>query len=149
MITDLEPGMHAPNFKAPDQDGKMRSLSDFKGKNVVLYFYPEDDTSGCTKEACHFRDSLERFEELNTVIVGVSTDDEESHQRFREKFNLPFTLISDTDGEIMRAYGVARGNRARRATFVIGPDGEILRVYNKVDPASHAEQLLAELPAQG
>lgn len=143
-----EPGMNAPSFQAQDQDGNTRSLSEFKGKNVVLFFYPEDDTSGCTKEACAFRDNIGRFEKANTVVLGVSTDGVESHQRFAEKYGLPVTLLADPEGEIVAAYNVeneAEGGRARRVTYLIGPDGEVLRVYQKVDPAVHAEELLQDL----
>lgn len=142
-----EPGMNAPNFRAQDQHGNTRSLSEFKGKNVVLFFYPEDDTPGCTKEACAFRDNIERFEKANTVVVGVSTDDVESHQRFVEKYELPITLLSDPDAEIAEMYDAQTtdGERAQRVTYLIGPDGEVLRNYQKVDPTVHAEQLLEDL----
>lgn len=139
-----EPGMQAPNFQAKDQHGNTRSLSEFKGKNVVLFFYPEDDTPGCTKEACAFRDSMDLFEKSNTVVLGVSTDDVDSHHAFVEKYKLPFTLLADPDREIVQAYNAGDG-RAKRVTFLIGPDGQILRAYQKVDPSSHADQILDDL----
>lgn len=139
-----EPGMQAPNFHAQDQHGNTRSLSEFKGQNVVLFFYPEDDTPGCTKEACAFRDAMDRFEKANTAVLGVSTDDVDSHHAFVEKYNLPFTLLADPDRELVQAYNAGE-ERAQRVTFLIGPDGELLRTYQKVDPSTHADQILEDL----
>src|SRR6266566_4278661 len=105
-MTTLETGDKAPDFKAKDQDGNTVSIKDFRGKKVVLYFYPEDDTEGCTKEACNLRDNYHRFQKLGYVILGVSPDDEKSHRRFADKYKLPFRLLVDTDHKIMNAYGI-------------------------------------------
>lgn len=102
----LEEGKKAPNFKLKDKNGKTVSLEDFKGKNVVLYFYPKDNTSGCTAEACNFRDEFPKFGKLNAVIIGISPDSSESHKKFAEKFDLPFILLSDEDKKVVEAYGV-------------------------------------------
>src|SRR5207249_52101 len=106
MAEDLQVGGKAPDFSLPDQDSKMVSLKSLKGKQVVLYFYPKDDTPGCTKEACGFRDSWSAIEKANTVVLGVSMDDAESHQKFIKKYSLPFTLLCDEDGTVSKAYGV-------------------------------------------
>src|ERR1700712_2519142 len=127
-------GSKAPEFSAPDQQGKLISLSDFKGQTVVLYFYPKDDTPGCTKQACAFRDSLEGFTKLKSVVLGISTDDSESHAKFVKKYDLNFHLIADPDKTITQEYGfwVEKSMYGKtymgteRSTVIIGPDGKIL-----------------------
>ena len=131
----LKEGDMAPGFTANTSGGGKVSLSDFKGKNVILYFYPRDDTPGCTKEACAFRDEFATFKKKGAVVLGVSTDSAQSHDRFAEKYKLPFTLVSDEDKKIVQAYGVwgvksfmgRRYQGTHRVTFLIGPDGRIRR----------------------
>jgi len=149
----LKPGDPAPDFSLPDGQGNTVSLADFKGKWVVLYFYPRDNTPGCTKEACSFRDSYEQFQARDIVVLGVSTDDAKSHTKFTTKFNLPFPLLSDADGQVAttyESYGLKKfmGKEymgISRNTFVINPDGRIEKIYKKVKPESHAEEVLADL----
>ena len=149
----LEVGAKAPAFETVDQNGEKVSLGDFKGKHVVLYFYPKDDTSGCTKEACAFRDTFAEFRELDAEVLGVSVDDERSHKKFAEKYDLPFRLLVDTDKKIVEAYG-AWGEKSmygrkymgtNRITYVIDPKGRIAAVYPKVKAAEHADEILAFL----
>jgi peroxiredoxin Q/BCP len=149
----LKPGDSAPDFSLPDADGNTVTLSDFRGKWVVLYFYPRDNTPGCTKEACGFRDTYLDYQSNNVVVLGVSTDDAKSHTKFSTKFNLPFPLLSDVDGQVATAYesyGLKKfmGKEymgVYRNTFVIDPDGKIANVYHKVKPDNHAIDLLADL----
>jgi peroxiredoxin Q/BCP len=144
-------GDTAPAFTAKATDGSTISLADFKGKsNVVLYFYPKDDTPGCTKQACGIRDDYSAFKNLDAVVLGVSFDSVESHQKFTAKHNLPFPLLADTDKTIAKAYGIADDTTgvAPRVTFVIGKDGKIALVIPKVNPGTHSEEVrkaLAEL----
>lgn len=146
----LEPGAQAPDFTTTDQDGNTVSLADFKGRKVVLYFYPKDDTPGCTVEACNFRDALPDFEERNAVVLGVSTDSEISHRKFADKYELPFTLLADTDRKIVEAYGSWGEKKnygktymgTNRITYVIDEAGKIERVYGRVDTKKHAGELL-------
>lgn len=142
----LEEGVDAPAFKGVDQNGDAVKLKDFAGQTVVLYFYPKDDTPGCTKEACSFRDNINTLQEQNIAVVGVSADDVDSHEQFADRYNLPFPLLADPDKEIIDAYDVrgAFGN-AKRVTYVINEDGVIERVYSKVDTEQHAEDILADL----
>ena len=143
----------APDFTATTDAGEELTLSSFRGKHVILYFYPKDNTSGCTKEACDFRDNLSSFDGKNTVILGVSTDSVKSHQNFKSKYELPFTLVADPDKEIVEKYGVfvEKKNYGRtymgvvRTTFVIDEEGKIAQVFNKVKVAGHAEAVLAGL----
>jgi peroxiredoxin Q/BCP len=147
----LKPGEAAPDFTLPDQDGKAVRLSDLRGKKVVLYFYPKDDTPGCTTQACAIRDRGEEFDTKGAVVLGVSPDSPASHRKFREKYNLPFTLLADTEHTVAEKYGVWKektlygrkywGNE--RTTFVIGRDGRIEQVLERVKPAGHAEDVLA------
>jgi peroxiredoxin Q/BCP len=140
----------APAFTVPDQDGKPVSLSDFRGRKVVLYFYPKDDTSGCTAQACELRDRAEEFDARDAVVLGVSPDSPTSHTKFREKYDLPFTLLADVDHALATKYGVwvEKQNYGRtywgneRTTFVIGEDGRILKILPRVKPAEHAMQVL-------
>ena len=139
-------GRHAPDFTAPAQDGSSFHLAAAKGTPVVLYVYPKDETPGCTKEACSFRDAWEPLSKTGAVLVGVSADTTASHQEFAEHWKLPFTLVSDPDGSIGRAYGVpfVLGHH-KRETFVIGADGTVRKAYRSVDVAEHAAQVLADL----
>jgi peroxiredoxin Q/BCP len=144
----LEPGIQAPDFTAEATDGSHISLHDYKGKsNVVLYFYPEDMTGGCTREACHFRDDLDKYKAANTVVLGVSMDDREKHQKFTEKENLNFPLLVDKDGAICKAYNVPLEDEKypERRTYLIGKDGKILKTYTHVDPRVHSAELLKDL----
>jgi peroxiredoxin Q/BCP len=149
-MAELKEGDKAPAFTANDQDGKQVSLSDFTGKTVILYFYPKDDTPGCTLEACSFRDNYQSLLSKGFAIVGVSTDDEKSHTKFISKFQLPFTLISDTDHHIVNAYGVwgeknMYGKKymgTTRRTFIINKDGVIQNIIEKVDNENASQQVL-------
>ncbi len=144
-----ERGTPAPDFRLQDQSGAWHSLADYRGRWVALYFYPKDDTPGCTKEACAFRDNIFAFDKLGAVVLGISLDDVESHARFAEKYSLPFPLLADVGAETARAYGVltrfAGFRVASRQSFLIDPQGRIARHYPKVDPKRHSEQLLADL----
>ena len=152
-MSELTVGAKAPTFSAPDQSGKIVSLNDFKGKKVVLYFYPKNDTPGCTTEACSFRDGHSAFLKKGAVVLGVSPDSAKSHKKFIEKFSLPFPLLADEDKAIAQAYGVwveksMYGKKymgVERSTFVIGGDGKLLAVYRKVKPAEHTAEVLAAL----
>lgn len=141
----LSPGTTAPSFTVKDTHGNTVSLADYAGKTVVLYFYPKDDTPGCTKEACSFRDSYEAYQGKDIVIFGVSKDDETSHQAFTQKFNLPFPLLADVDGSLMSAYDVDGGGYAKRVTYVIDGKGAIAKVYDSVKTDTHATDILADL----
>jgi len=149
----LSVGDPAPEFTLPDQNGALVSLKDFRGKTVVLYFYPKDSTPGCTTEACGFRDLHEQFTAQNAVILGVSADAAKSHQKFIAKFNLPFLLLADTDYAIATAYD-SYGKKKfmgkeymgiMRHTYVIDPDGKIAKIYRNVKPADHPAQVLADI----
>ena len=141
----------APDFTSRDAEGNPVKLSELRGQNVVLYFYPKDDTPGCTKEACSFRDSSAVYERENVKVLGVSLDDEQSHQAFAEKYNLPFTLLADTDHSVSEAYGVYGEQRygdktymgVARKTFLIDKEGRIKKVFDKVNVEQHADEVLA------
>jgi len=141
----------APDFELPDQDGNRVRLSELRGRKVVLYFYPKDDTSGCTTQACELRDRTAEFDARGAVVLGVSPDPVDSHRKFADKFDLPFTLLADTDHSVAEAYGVWKeksmyGRKymgVERTTFVIGEDGRIVKVLEKVKPAEHADDVLA------
>lgn len=145
--------MKAKDFKLPDQDGKMHSLSQYLGQWVVLYFYPRDDTPGCTKEACNFRDSIHELEKLGVVILGVSKDSVVSHKKFSEKYHLNFPLLSDENKEVLKLYKVWGKKKFMgreyegifRMTYLIDPKGEIKKVYEKVNPTIHAGEILKDL----
>jgi peroxiredoxin Q/BCP len=149
----LKEGDQAPEFTASTNGGGRVSLSDFNGKNVVLYFYPKDDTPGCTKEACAFRDRFAEFREKGAVVLGVSIDPVKAHDKFVQKYKLPFTLLADEDRKIVEAYGVwgQKSFMGRkylgtfRVTFLIGPDGVIKRIWPSVKPEEHAGEVLAAL----
>jgi thioredoxin-dependent peroxiredoxin len=151
----LKEGDQAPGFTANTNGGGKVSLSDFKGKYVILYFYPRDNTPGCTKEACAFRDDYSAFKKKGAVVLGVSTDSARSHDGFAEKYQLPFALVADEDKKIVQAYG-AWGEKSflgrkyqgtYRVTFLIGPDGRIRKIWPAVKPAEHAREILAALNA--
>jgi thioredoxin-dependent peroxiredoxin len=141
----LSVGDTAPNFTVKDTHGNTVALADFAGKTVVLYFYPKDDTPGCTKEACGFRDAYADYQGKDVVVLGVSMDNEVSHQQFTEKYNLPFPLLADTDGTLTKAYDVDGGGYSKRVTYVIDGSGKISKVYTTVKTDSHANDILLEL----
>lgn len=144
-----QPGSAAPDFHLPDQAGNFHQLSDHAGKWRIVYFYPKDDTPGCTKEACTFRDGLAKLQAAGAVVMGISVDDTDSHKRFAEKHRLNFPLLADADGAVSRKYGVLMDwqvfRMAKRVTFLIGPDGKISHVYPQVDPDRHADEILDRL----
>ena len=153
----LETGQMAPDFTLPDQDGQPFTLSSLRGGYVVLYFYPKDNTSGCTKEACSLNGELDAFSGLGARVVGVSADGSESHQRFIARYSLGFTLLSDGDHEVMKAYG-AYGEKTMygkktvgviRSTFLIDPEGRIVRIWRKVNTATHGQDVRAALKTLG
>ena len=149
----LEVGMRAPDFTLPDKDGRMVSLSDFAGKRVVLYFYPRDNTPGCTRQACAFAAAYEAFKSMDAVVIGVSKDSVASHQKFAEKYGLPFVLLSDPELTAIQAYGVWQEKKSYgkvsmgvvRTTYVIDPEGVIEKVMPKVKPDTNAAEILAYL----
>ena len=149
-MSTLNGGDKAPDFTAKDQNGKTVSLSDYKGKNVILYFYPKDDTPGCTAESCDFRDNYQSLLSKGYEVIGVSTDDEKSHKKFETKYSLPFTLIADEEKSIVEAYGVwveknMYGKQymgTARTTFIIDGDGTISHVISKVDTKNSSQQVL-------
>lgn len=153
LVLELKEGDAAPEFKAKTVGGKEISLAELRGKNVVLYFYPKDDTPGCTKEACGFRDRFAEIEKKGAIVLGVSVDSVESHAKFSTKFKLPFPLLADTAKEIAQAYGVWGEKRfmgrkylgVHRVTFLIGPDGKIKKIWTKEKPEEHADEVLAAL----
>ena len=153
MGKELAVGMKAPDFSLPDQDGKTVTLKSLKGKQVVLYFYPKDDTSGCTKESCGFRDAMASIKKADAVVLGVSFDGQASHQKFIAKYSLPFTLLSDLEKEVAAAYDVYKeksmyGKKymgVQRATFIIGGDGRVEKVFPKVQPKKHDDLVLGAL----
>lgn len=149
----ISAGIPAPEFEMLDDTGTSRKLSDFRGKNVILYFYPKDDTPGCTKEACNFRDDYSAYEKAGVVILGVSPDSVESHVKFKKKFQLQFPLLADDEHKVCDAYGAWGPKKfmgkeyvgVLRTTFLIDVDGNIKKVYENVRPAEHSSELLGEL----
>lgn len=140
----------APDFTLPNQDGKDVSLADFAGKWLVLYFYPKDDTPGCTVQACSFRDARDGLAALDAHVVGVSRDDASSHEKFKAKHSLNFELLSDHDGKMIESYGAwgkkMFGNEGiQRKTFIINPDGQVVKVYGRVTPVGHGDQVVKDL----
>jgi peroxiredoxin Q/BCP len=142
-------GQKAPGFKLQDQAGKWHSLADYQGKWVALYFYPKDDTPGCTTQACGFRDNIFAFNKEGAVILGVSLDDVASHKEFAEKHSLPFTLLADTEKTVSKQYGVLgyAGMAAKRETFLIDPQGKLVKHYAPVDPKGNSVEVLADIKA--
>jgi peroxiredoxin Q/BCP len=146
----LKEGSTAPAFKTKNAEGETVSLKDFRGQKVVIYFYPKDDTPGCTKEACSFRDAFSKFKKRGIVLLGVSPDSESSHKKFAQKYKLPFTLLADTDKSISEAYGVYGEKKfmgrtymgVLRTTFLIDEKGKIKKVFEKVKPEEHASEVL-------
>ena len=149
----LSTGDPAPDFTLSDADGNPVSLSDFKGQKVVLYFYPKDDTPGCTKEACGFRDAQDDYMEANAVVIGVSPDSEKSHQRFRDKYDLPFLLLADPERQAIEGYDVWKEKNmygkkhmgVERSTFIIDEDGILVEILRKVKVDGHVQSVLASL----
>jgi thioredoxin-dependent peroxiredoxin len=152
----ISAGVPAPDFKLMDDEGSERQLSDYKGRIVVLYFYPKDDTPGCTTEACNFRDDYHGYTAAGVVILGISPDNIKSHKKFKDKYSLPFPLLADPDHKIADLYGVwgrkkMMGNEYDgifRTTFLIGPDGKITRVFEGVKPAEHSAEVLGAIHAK-
>lgn len=149
----LQAGIPAPEFSLKDETGIERHLADYRGKPVVLYFYPKDDTPGCTKEACYFRDDYDVYEQAGVVILGVSPDSPDSHAKFKQKFDLPFSLLSDPGHKVSERYG-AWGKKKfmgreydgiLRTTYLIGSEGEIVQVFENVKPEGHSKQILESL----
>lgn len=153
FMTTLKEGMKAPDFKLPADDGTILSLKDYRGQKLVLYFYPKDDTPGCTTEACAFNDGLQAFKKLNAAVLGVSKDSTVKHRKFREKYSLNFPLLSDEDGTMLARYGVwveksMYGKKymgIERATFLIDEEGRIEKIWHKVKVTGHAEEILNAL----
>lgn len=141
----LAVGTDAPAFSVKDTKGNTVSLSDYAGKTVVLYFYPKDDTPGCTKQACSFRDASADYQGKDVVVLGVSADNEASHQQFTEKYNLNFPLLADTEKTMIKAYDVDGGGYAKRVTYIIDGNGKIIHVDSAVNTSSHASDVLAAL----
>ena len=149
----LETGIKAPDFALPDQNGEIRKLSDYAGQKVILYFYPKDMTSGCTKQACAFGELYPQFREKGAVVLGVSRDSVESHKKFDEKYGLPFTLLSDTEKEVIKAYDVWKEKKNYgkvtmgivRTTYLIDENGYIVKAFDKVKAAENASDMLGEL----
>ncbi len=152
----IEAGVKAPDFNLLDETNTSRKLSDFAGRAVVLYFYPKDDTPGCTTEACNFRDDYSAYEKADVVILGVSPDSPDSHAKFRQKYHLPFTLLADEGHKVCDLYGVWGPKKfmgrsyegVLRTTFLIGPDGTIVKVFENVKPAGHSAEILDALALQ-
>jgi thioredoxin-dependent peroxiredoxin len=152
-MAKIKEGQLAIDFVLPDQNGKLHRLSDYKGKWILLYFYPKDDTPGCTKEACAIRDAFPNFKKLKAVIFGISVDSVESHKKFAQKYNLPFTLLSDEKREVVKKYGVW-GRKTfmgktymgtKRTSFLINPEFKIIKIYENVKPEIHADEVLNDL----
>lgn len=149
----LQEGVLAPDFALQDQEEVLHNLSDYRGKKVVLYFYPKDDTPGCTKEACSFRDSFGDFRKNGLVVLGVSKDSISSHAKFQEKYSLPFPLLSDTDTTVIKAYEAWGPKKymgrdyegVLRITYIIDEEGKILKAYEKVKPQDHAQEILEDI----
>ena len=151
----LSIGQQAPEFELIDNEGNPHKLSDFRGQTIVIYFYPKDDTPGCTKEACSFRDTYADYKQAGVEIIGISPDDEKSLSRFIQKYELPFILLSDPDHQVCEAFGVwglkkymgREYEGVHRTTFIIGPDGVVKRVFENVKPSDHSQEVLAGVMA--
>ncbi|MFO7581732.1 peroxiredoxin [Guyparkeria sp.] len=151
QAADLAVGDSAPAFALPDQDGETRRLEDYRGQWLVLYFYPKDDTPGCTTEACSFRDNINRLIAQDAAVLGVSMDSVESHAAFAREYELPFPLLADPEGDVVERYGALSDfmvvKFAKRQTFIIDPEGRIARIYRKVNPDEHVRDVLEDLQA--
>jgi len=145
------PGDTAPGFELNDQYGDPHALGDYRGQWLALYFYPKDDTPGCTTEACNFRDNIYAFRRIGAKVVGISVDSVESHRKFADKYRIPFTILADPEAQVARRYGVLRDSRigkiAARQSFLIDPDGKVVKHYAEVDPETHTDEVLADLQA--
>jgi peroxiredoxin Q/BCP len=149
----LEEGVKAPEFELKDSDGNTHKLSDYAGQTIVVYFYPKDNTPGCTKEACSFRDSYAEFRRADVTVIGISPDKVDSHKKFQEKYELPFTLLADPDHKVCQAYGVwglkkmygREYEGVFRTTYIVGPDGTIQKVFKNVKPTDHSQEVLSAL----
>jgi len=146
-----EVGSNAPSFNLQDQNGEWHTLADYRGQWLAVYFYPRDDTPGCTTEACNFRDNIYAFKAIGAAVVGISVDDVDSHKEFSDKYKLPFTILADEDGKIAKAYDVLRDYKllklASRQSFLISPEGKIAKHYADVDPDTHTGEVLADIKA--
>ena len=140
--TELKVGNNAPDFTLLDENGEEQTLSDYFGKNIVVYFYPKDDTPGCRKEACSIRDNFTIFEESNIVVFGISYDSPKSHKKFAEKYNLPFILLSDTNKSVAKSYNSYGWFLAKRNSFLIDKSGKIFKIYKSVNVTEHTENIL-------
>jgi peroxiredoxin Q/BCP len=153
VAAEIAVGQTPPDFRLQDQNGQWHTLAQHRGKWIALYFYPKDDTPGCTKEACAFRDNIFAFESAGAIILGVSLDDVKSHEEFAKKYSLPFPLLADTDGQVAKQYGVLNNiagfKLAKRQSFLIAPDGRLVKHYEKVDPEKHSAEVLADLKSMG
>lgn len=153
FVMKLKVGDNAPDFELPDQDGKIHKLSDYQGQKILVYFYPKDNTPGCTIEACQIRDDFPKFNSIKAEVLGISTDSVESHKKFSQKHNLPFTLLADANKEVVKAYGVYKPKKflgkeflgTQRTSFLIDGDGKIAKIYEKVKPTLHAKEVLRDL----
>jgi peroxiredoxin Q/BCP len=144
-------GAIAPSFNLQDQNGEWHDLKDYQGQWLAVYFYPRDDTPGCTKEACNFRDNIYAFKAIDAAVVGISVDDVESHKAFSDKYKLPFTILADTEGKTAKSYGVLKDYKlvklASRQSFLINPEGKIAKHYADVDPDTHTDEVLTDIKA--
>ena len=144
-------GSDAPSFNLQDQNGEWHTLKDYEGQWLAVYFYPRDDTPGCTKEACNFRDNIYAFKAIGAAVVGISVDDVESHKKFSDKYKLPFTILADEKNETAKAYGVLKDYKliklASRQSFLINPEGQVAKHYADVDPDTHTDEVLTDIKA--
>ncbi len=142
-------GTDAPSFNLQDQNGEWHTLGDYRGQWLAVYFYPRDDTPGCTTEACNFRDNIYAFKAIGAAVVGISVDDVDSHKEFSDKYKLPFTILADEDGKTAKTYGVLKDYKllklASRQSFLVNPEGKIVKHYADVDPDEHTDQVLADI----
>jgi len=142
-------GSEAPAFKLQDQNGEWHAMEDYRGQWLAVYFYPKDDTPGCTTEACNFRDNIYAFKAIGAAVVGISVDDVDSHKEFSDKYKLPFTILADEDGKTAKAYGVLRDYKllklASRQSFLVDPEGKVAKHYEDVDPDEHTDQVLGDI----
>jgi len=142
-------GSDAPSFNLQDQNGEWHALGDYRGQWLAVYFYPKDDTPGCTTEACNFRDNIYAFKAIGAAVVGISVDDVDSHKEFSDKYKLPFTILADEDGKTAETYGVLKDYKllklASRQSFLVDPEGKIVKHYADVDPDEHTDQVLADI----